>query len=206
MTKRLAATFRREARRKTPDVAALRLTMSDLLRLHGEASAAVLLMLSALLSAIPVAGLGSVLAFVILALGWRWHRGGDAPLLPGRVQQFALDATWSRRCLHVLAWIYAASGRFMRARWAWVTHRRTHFWWGLWIALMGVVILLPLPFGNLLPSLSLVLLSLGWMFRDGVALLASGVLGTGAIGFSVAVSGALVQAAAAALAWVQQLV
>lgn len=206
MSRRLAATFRRAARRGAAETApALRLTLPDLLRLHGQASAAVLLMLSAVLSAIPIAGLGSVLAFLILALAWRWHRGGDPPALPGRMQQLALDANWSRRLLHLLAWIYASAGRFMRARWCWLQHRRLHVCWGVWIATMGFLILLPLPLGNVLPSLSLVLLSLGWMFRDGLALLASGVVGTGALGWSVLVGLALVQGTGAAAGWVQRL-
>jgi hypothetical protein len=51
---------------------------------------------------------------------------------------------------------------------------------------MGLVIFLPLPFGNVLPSISLVLLSQGWMFRDGLAMLASAVAGSGAVAFAVA--------------------
>jgi hypothetical protein len=51
---------------------------------------------------------------------------------------------------------------------------------------MGFVIFLPLPFGNVLPSISLVLLSLGWMFRDGLAMLASAVVGSGALAFTYA--------------------
>lgn len=203
MSKRLAATFRREARRGAR-ASTLALTLSDLLQLHGKASAAVLLLLAALLSAAPIAGAGTVLAFVILALGWRWQREGEPPLLPRRLGGVALNAAWSRRCLRVLAWTYAVSSRWMRSRWCWLLHRRTHFWWGAWIALMGVLILLPVPMGNVLPGLSLVLFSLGWMFRDGLALLASTALGSGAIGYAVALGELALRYAGTALAWVQQ--
>ena len=50
---------------------------------------------------------------------------------------------------------------------------------------MAVLILLPLPLGNVLPGLSLILLSLGWMFRDGLAMLVSAATGVGALGYAV---------------------
>ena len=108
------------------------------------------------------------------------ERPAPGSALPQRLGRLRLDETWSRRCLHGLAWLYTTAGRCLRARWTLLCHPRTGPWWGVWIALMGVVIFLPLPFGNVLPSISLVLLSLGWMFRDGLALLASAVVGSGA--------------------------
>lgn len=50
---------------------------------------------------------------------------------------------------------------------------------------MAGIIFLPLPFGNVLPSLSLIALSLGWMFRDSVALIVSGAIGAGVIAYLV---------------------
>lgn len=203
MSKRLAAVFRRAVRREAaaPSAAARRLTLPDLLRLHGGASAPVLLLLLATLSVIPVAGVGTLLSFVILALAWRWHRGVDAEILPERIGRLALSRFWSYRCLRFLAWTYATANRFLRKRWTPLCHRSTHPWWGAWIALMGLVILLPLPLGNVLPGVSLVLLSLGWMFRDGLALLLSTVVGSIAIGFTLAMSHVLLQGAQAGLVW-----
>lgn len=48
---------------------------------------------------------------------------------------------------------------------------------------MAFLILLPMPLGNLLPCLSLVLLALGWIYRDGLALAMSLVMGTAAVAF-----------------------
>ena len=168
-----------------------RLSLSDLLDLHGEASPAVLLLVLSVLCVLPVYGVGTALSFAILAMAWRWGaltRGGTGlgTGLSDRLGQLSLSETWSRRCLHGLAWMYATAGRCLRTRWTALCHPRTGPWWGLWIALMGLVIFLPLPFGNVLPSISLVLLSLGWMFRDGLALLASAVVGSGAVAFTVA--------------------
>jgi hypothetical protein len=61
------------------------------------------------------------------------------------------------------------------------------------VGVMGVLIFLPIPFGNVLPALSLVLLGLGLAFRDGVAV----VLSAGVSALAVAYTTAL-----GVLAWV----
>jgi hypothetical protein len=53
--------------------------------------------------------------------------------------------------------------------------------WGAWIALMAALVFIPMPLGNVLPAVSLVMLSLGWMTRDGVALMLAGMAGLVAI-------------------------
>ncbi|MFM2342910.1 MAG: hypothetical protein RLZZ592_2563 [Pseudomonadota bacterium] len=77
-------------------------------------------------------------------------------------------------------------------------HPAAFAWWRLWIAAMAVVIFLPLPFGNVLPGLSLVLLGLGWMYRDGLLLMLSLPAGLGAIAFGWFSAGLIVDTAAAA--------
>lgn len=168
------------------DPTALRLTLRELLQLHGEASGAVLLMLMALLSTLPVAGAGTVLSLGIFALAWAWLRGRDNLQLPETLATLQLNETWTRRCLYSLAWTYERAERWLRPRWTALSHTRTRGWWALWIALMAALIFLPLPLGNLLPGTSLMLLSLGWLFRDGLALLFSAA--TGAVGVGYAVS------------------
>ena len=66
---------------------------------------------------------------------------------------------------------------------------------------MAVVIFLPLPLGNVLPSLSLILLSLGWMFRDGLAMLLSAATGVGALGYVVSLGHLLTGLLVKAWAW-----
>jgi hypothetical protein len=154
------------------DSADLRLNFDDLLRVNGESSAAVLLLLLSVVCVLPLAGTGTVMSLGIWAVAWSWTRNRDLRL-PARLSSVTLNARWSGRCLHGLAWIYEQSNRWLQPRWSMWSHERTRFWWACWITLMGMVIFLPLPLGNVLPSLSLILLSLGWMFRDGVALMLS---------------------------------
>jgi hypothetical protein len=172
----------------------LTLSLQDLLRLHGESSLAVLLMLLAVVSVLPVAGAGTVMSVGIWVVAWSWVRERETLSLPDRLGKLALNERWSGRCLHGLAWLYETSQRCMRPRWAWLSHAGTRAWWGGWIGLMGLVIFVPLPLGNVLPSLSLVLLSLGWMFRDGLALVLSAAAGLAGVAYGVSMGHLAVQA------------
>jgi hypothetical protein len=176
-----------------------RLSLAELLRLHGDDSAAVVLLVVSVLCVVPIYGMGTALSFAIFAMAWHWRlvgRSGDAqpgaqPARPGgprwlpeRLAQARLDETWSRRCLHGLAWLYGHAGRRLRERMLGLSSAGTRPLWAVWIAVQGFVIFLPLPFGNVLPAASLVLMCLGWMFRDGLALLASALVGSAAVGYA----------------------
>jgi len=163
------------------EVGGLTVNLQELMRLHGEASTAVVLLVLSMTTVLPVAGLGSVLSFAIFALAWRWARQQETTALPQKLGGLTLNPRWTRRCLRGLAWIYTQANRWLKPRWQALTHDRARPGWALWIALMGFVIFLPIPFGNVLPSLSLVSLCLGWMFRDGVALVLSTVFGISAL-------------------------
>jgi hypothetical protein len=208
----LAEVFRRaaggEAARPLPgDVGVSgRLSLRDLLSLHEDDSAAATLLLLALLCGVPVAGLGTVLAFALFAVAYRWRKGpGAGPLWP-RLACITLTEAWSKRCLQALAWLYATADRCLRARWTLMCHSTTSLWWSAWIALMALLILLPLPLGNVLPSLSLVLLGLGWMFRDGLAMLLATVVGAAAVGFAVLMTDLIVAGLVQGARWVAGLV
>lgn len=208
MSERLAQSLRRAARAhaasaqaQSTNTAGLRLDLAELLRLHGDSSTAVVLLLMALLTVVPIAGAGTVLSLGILAIGWGWARGHDSMNLPSRLGALSLNERWTGRCLHGLAWVYEQANRWLRPRWSVWSHGATRWGWGAWIALMAAVIFLPLPLGNVLPSLSLILLSLGWMFRDGLALMASALVGGAALLYTASLAHLLVQLVDRARAW-----
>ena len=158
--------------------------VGELLALHGRATLPALLLVVAVLCTLPLVGLGTALAFTLFAIALKWpaQAAGRRAPLAGRLHGLRLHGPWSRRCLQCFAWIYEQAGTRLRRRWLALRHPRTAPGWRLWIAAMALIILLPLPLGNLLPGLSLVLLALGWIYKDGAALALSMASGAAAIG------------------------
>ncbi|WP_168224728.1 exopolysaccharide biosynthesis protein [Rhodoferax aquaticus] len=178
---------RRRARLQgyTPDP----VTLQALLRLHGDASLVVVLLVLSVLTVVPVAGVGTILSFAIFAIAWRWAIGGlHRPGLPFEksLNHIALSPQWSERVLRFMATLYTRADRWLHPRWPSVFHSRWAMGWAFWIAAMAAIIFLPLPLGNVLPSLSLVFLCLAWMFKDGLACLGSLIVGLAAIAYTAA--------------------
>ena len=164
-------------------------TLHDLLVLHGDASLVVVLMVLSIFTVTPLAGVGTVLSFAILAIAWRWASSGEGRTkLPFEksLSNIALGPVWGERTLRLLATLYARADRWLRPRLPGFFHARWMPCWATWIAAMAAIIFLPLPLGNILPSISLVLLCLAWMFRDGLACLGALLVGTTAMAYTVA--------------------
>lgn len=164
-------------------------TLQNLLELHGDASLVVVLLVLSILTVTPLAGVGTVLSFAILAIAWRWAFGGvGATTLPFErtLGNITLSPVWSERTLRFLASLYTKADRWLYPRWPSAFHARWMPWWAAWIAIMASIIFLPLPLGNILPSLSLVLLCLAWMFRDGMACLGALLVGAVAVAYTAA--------------------
>ncbi|HSN80885.1 MAG TPA: exopolysaccharide biosynthesis protein [Rhodoferax sp.] len=182
-----ALVWRRRLRLQGGQPAAV--TVQDLLELHGDASLVVLLLVLSVLTVTPLAGVGTVLSFAIFAIAWRWACGGEGRTnLPFEksLHNIALSPAWGERTLRFLATLYARAARWLHPRWPGVFHARWMPWWAAWITVMAAIIFLPLPLGNMLPSLSLVLLCLAWMFRDGLACLGALLVGAAAMAYTAA--------------------
>jgi hypothetical protein len=163
----------------------------------------VILLLMATFCLMPVGGIGTVLSFAMVALAWRWAQLHETTQLPDRIARVELKDRWTQRTLKGFFWLYLAAARWLTPRWVGLTHHTWRTWWALWISLMAFLIFLPIPFGNVLPGLSLMLFSLGWMFRDGLFLLLSKVVGISAVVFALLFGHVLLEIAQRALNWVQ---
>lgn len=179
------------------------ITVADLLQLHGRATWPALMLVLAVLCTLPIAGVGAGLSLPLFAIAARWPawRPQRRPVvLPERLLSLRLGASGSARCLRALATVYDLASARLRRRWLSLRHPWTVPGWRLWIAAMAFVILLPLPLGNVLPAFSLVLLGLGWLYRDGLALMASLLTGGVALAYAALSAHWLVGLASAALA------
>lgn len=148
-----------------------RVEIQHLLEAHGPGGHGTLLMLLAAPCVLPVPGVGTVLGLGIAALAWAMWRGQTEAALPSRVGRVSMPRLWARRVLALLARIHGAAGQLARPRWTGVAARGLRSWIPAVVALMALLIVLPIPFGNVLPSLALLLLGVGLVFLDGLFVL-----------------------------------
>jgi hypothetical protein len=146
-------------------------SIGELLEAHGPAARGSLLLLLAVPCMLPIPGTGTVLGIGVLALAVAIWRGQPEAALPRRVSELAMSRHWGQRVLQTLATLYALAARVVKARSCRLMPECAAAWLAAPIAAMAVVLILPIPFGNILPALVLILIGLGMAFRDNLAVL-----------------------------------
>ena len=148
-----------------------RVSMRAMAQAHGPEAHGTLLLLLAMPCLLPVPGVGMVLGVRMAALAVTMWRGHCAPCLPQRVAELELPRHWAQRVLVGLASACALAGRRARARLSHLAISGRRSATALAVGLMAGIVVMPIPFGNLLPALALVLIGLGLVFRDGLAVI-----------------------------------
>jgi hypothetical protein len=155
--------------------------LAELAAMHGAPAQGSLLVLLATPCVLPVPGIGNVMGVALMLVAVAMWRGESAHALPARVAALVVSAKWARRILELLAGFYRLSGRWSAERLARFASGQPTSWMAIKTGLMGGLIFLPIPLGNVLPALSLVLLGLGLSSRDGAAVLLSTVVAMAAL-------------------------
>jgi hypothetical protein len=146
----------------------------------------VVLIVLAMVTVLPVAGVGTMLSGAIVLWAWAWLR--QLEHLPGfaRIEQLPLPSRVASRSLRWLARLHLLRSRWFKTRWEGVFQPVWRGLWFIWITAMALVIFLPIPFGNVLPALSLLLFGLSLMAKDGLMMLLSTLPGAAGLGLLVA--------------------
>ena len=152
--------------------------MRAMAQAHGPEAHGTLLLLLAMPCLLPVPGVGTVLGVGMAALAVAMWRGRCAPCLPQRVAELELPRHWAQRVLVGLASAYAMAGRHARTRLSYVAGPDFRSAIAVVVGLMAFIVVMPIPFGNLLPALAVMLIGLGLVFRDGIAVVL-GLVGAG---------------------------
>jgi len=171
------------------------ITLGALAQAHGPALPGSLLVLVSAPCALPIPGIGNVLGVTMMIMALAMWRGEDWTVLPSRVARLEMSARSARWVLRLLARVYRLAGRWSRERLCHLTVLQRRTLLAPKVALMGVVIFLPLPFGNVLPALAVVVLGVGIAFRDGLAVLFAAGLALASVAYAAAM-------AAGAWAWI----
>jgi hypothetical protein len=89
--------------------------------------------------------------------------------------------------LGTLASVYGLAARVTRTRLGAMLAESSHRLIAVCVGAMAVALVLPIPFGNVLPALAVMLIGLGWVFRDGLAVLLGMVTAASTIALMLAV-------------------
>jgi hypothetical protein len=177
------------------DPARERIAVGDLLAALGERAFGALIFVFAFPNVLPTppgtsALLGAPLVFLAaqLFLGWR-------PWLPAVVAQRAISrADYLRLIGRVHPWLVRAE-RLLQPRWRGLTRSPMDHAIGLVCLVLALLLILPIPLGNVLPAFAISLLALGLLARDGLWVLAGFFMAAAALAVVSGVVFGLVKAA-----------
>lgn len=149
-----------------------RIAVGDLLESLGDRALAALLFVFAVPNVLPVPPgtstiLGAPLVFLAAQLAF-----GLRPWLPSVIASRTMSRTdFATLVRRIGPWL-ARAERLLRPRATRLVSRPMEHLVGLVCLLLAVVLVLPVPLGNMLPALAISLFALGIMERDGLLILA----------------------------------
>ena len=161
-------------RRLADDHDAARLSIADVLAALSDQGFGLLLLALALPNAMPgplIPGFSVPFAAGIAALGLQLALGLHTPRLPRRMQRLSIDAARFRRLVGRTEPLLLRLERWLRPRPSPLTDGPGERIVGIALVALSAVLALPVPFGNTPVALSVMLLALGQLEGDGVALL-----------------------------------
>lgn len=150
------------------------MSVRELTLMLGDRAFALAILIFALPNSIPLPGIpgfSTVTGLPILFIALQMIAGRDTIWLPDKVA----DKRFSRqsltrilqKCLPAVVWVE----KFLSPRLSWVCSPLGERITGLAFLVMALILSLPMPGGNFLPGLSMALLALGLLERDGLFVL-----------------------------------
>lgn len=149
-----------------------------------------LLFFLAILGVIP--GIGIFSGLLMMMLGVQLAIGFRAPLFPRFISEYSLKVDSLRSVLNRVAPKIEKVERYIRPRLLMLTLMPFTLVLGALILCLAAMVIIPLPFTNLLPALAILVISLGFLERDGLLIIAGSVLSV----FAFSISGLVIY-----LAW-----
>ncbi|GLK74322.1 exopolysaccharide biosynthesis protein [Ancylobacter dichloromethanicus] len=164
------------------DTSRERIAVGDLLKVMQERAFGPLMLIFALPNALPTppgtsSVLGAPLVFLTaqLALGW-------SPWLPPIIARRSIARKdFAAFVAKATPWL-ARAEKLLRPRFGVLAHPPAENIVGLMCFVLAVVLVLPIPLGNMLPALAICLLALGILERDGLWIIAGMALAVASLG------------------------
>jgi hypothetical protein len=167
-----------------------RVTLAEIVAGLGDRGLGVLIAIFALPNILPsTVPFGNVATGIPpLVFAVQLMLGVEHLILPGFLARRKVGTQWLKAIAPRIAAVLSWFERLLTPRLAWVTHPRAERLIGIIAIVLALVSTLPIPFGHNLPALGLVLIGLGLIERDGLAILigaAIGMIGTILLGLVI---------------------
>lgn len=149
-----------------------RIYLRDLVSEMGERSYAGLLMICALPEALPlpVAGVSAIIGIPLMVVSFQLLLGFRKPWLPSWIANRSLKRRDVEKIINKSLVILKKYESVIRPRWKFATHPTAQRLLGLLLLILAFIIALPIPFGNMLPAIIIIIISLGLIEQDGVVI------------------------------------
>ncbi len=178
-------------------------TLGDLLdSLEGRGLAAALGFLAFPIALpLPLPGISTIFGLPMLVIAVQLVLRRKSLWLPARLRKKQLNLSRLKTvATKATKWLKALE-KLLKPRLTWLFTAPFEIFYGLLAAWLAFILFLPIPFGNVLPSLSIFLLAVAMLERDGIAALAGTALSIGSI---VVTFAAMITGAQAAWNFIQK--
>jgi hypothetical protein len=153
-----------------------KITMGDVMRQGGSRAHGLGLLMFALPETIPipVPSLSMLLAIPLVLISGHLILFGEGKGIPKQIRDRSIPASAIKKLDTYIAPVFRTLERVSHPRWEVLAERERLL--GVACLILSIILLLPIPFGNLLPALCLTGIAFGMIQRDGVVV-ALGLLG-----------------------------
>jgi hypothetical protein len=157
-----------------------------------DRSFGIIIILFALPNAIlPVAW---VLGTPILLFSIQMTMGRQEPWLPEIMRRPQLSRETFARVMAYVARYLGIIESWLQPRWMWLTSNVMERVIGAYLIFLTLVLLVPVPFGNALPSFGIAIIAAGLLEKDGVAIIVGSIIGLAGTVYVFALIGGAVAA------------
>jgi hypothetical protein len=135
---------------------------------------------------IPLPGITAVIGIPLMIFAVQMMMGFDVPWLPRWLGNKSIKRSTLATSIEKASPYLRKVERLLHARLAFVSSRTGEKIVGLFCLLSAIAITLPIPFGNALPAMAIIIMSLGLLSSDGLIILG---------GMTIAIVGVVITAA-----------
>jgi hypothetical protein len=149
-----------------------RIYLKDIIDNMGERAFAGVLFFCALPEALPlpVAGVSAIIGIPLMIVSAQLLLGFRKPWLPAWIANRSLKRKDVEKLVNKILITFEKYESVIRPRWKFVTAPLARRILGLILLILAFIIALPIPFGNMLPAIVILIISLGLIEQDGVVI------------------------------------